>query len=150
CSDMFQQRHFLVLFGALALSACGGRSFPIDPEPSASNGSSNSVAPGAGGAPTADDKAHAPSSLKKDYAKAASSAGTAGTMSEGGAAGATGASGAAGAAGNVEPNQQDAINACKACNGVWGTFGLSTLPSCNCRTHDKGKVCRAGKDCEGQ
>ena len=38
---------------------------------------------------------------------------------------------------------------CRACNGIWGRNGLSETPSCNCRTHDGGKRCRDGDDCEG-
>jgi hypothetical protein len=49
---------------------------------------------------------------------------------------------------------------CKACNGIWGVNGISQVAhaadgamslveSCNCRTHDGGKRCRDGADCEG-
>jgi hypothetical protein len=38
---------------------------------------------------------------------------------------------------------------CKACNGVWGVHGISQEESCNCRTHDGGKRCLDGADCEG-
>jgi hypothetical protein len=42
-------------------------------------------------------------------------------------------------------NQRD----CKACNGDWGTHGISSTPSCNCRTKDGGKRCKDGNECEG-
>ncbi|HEX6764910.1 MAG TPA: hypothetical protein VF103_05515 [Polyangiaceae bacterium] len=38
---------------------------------------------------------------------------------------------------------------CKACNGDWGIHGIAQTPSCNCRTHDGGKRCRDGTECEG-
>lgn len=38
---------------------------------------------------------------------------------------------------------------CQACNGVWGTHGIATVESCVCRTHDPGKRCRDGNECEG-
>jgi len=40
--------------------------------------------------------------------------------------------------------------ACAACNGVWGRHGIAETESCNCRTRDKGKVCRDGRDCGGE
>jgi hypothetical protein len=39
---------------------------------------------------------------------------------------------------------------CRACNGEWGVHGLLDKPSCLCRTHDVGKVCKDGGDCEGE
>lgn len=39
---------------------------------------------------------------------------------------------------------------CKACNGEWGVHGLLQVESCLCRTHDVGKVCRDGLECEGE
>ena len=38
---------------------------------------------------------------------------------------------------------------CRSCNGVWGRNGLAEADSCNCRTHDGGKRCLDGDDCEG-
>jgi hypothetical protein len=42
-------------------------------------------------------------------------------------------------------NQRD----CRACNGDWGNHGISSTPSCNCRTKDGGKRCKDGAECEG-
>jgi hypothetical protein len=39
---------------------------------------------------------------------------------------------------------------CKACNGEWGVHGLLQVESCLCRTHDSGKVCHDGLECEGE
>ena len=41
-------------------------------------------------------------------------------------------------------------DACTACNGEWGRHGIAETESCNCRTTDKGKVCRDGRDCSGE
>ena len=40
--------------------------------------------------------------------------------------------------------------ACRACNGEWGVHGLLQVESCLCRTHDAGKQCRDGLECEGE
>lgn len=40
--------------------------------------------------------------------------------------------------------------ACAACRGEWGVHGLAKIESCICRTHDSGKRCRDGNDCEGK
>jgi hypothetical protein len=40
--------------------------------------------------------------------------------------------------------------ACTACNGEWGRHGIAETDSCNCRTTDKGKVCRDGRECGGE
>jgi hypothetical protein len=40
--------------------------------------------------------------------------------------------------------------ACDACRGEWKRHGLAEVEVCRCRTKDGGKVCRDGKDCEGQ
>jgi hypothetical protein len=37
---------------------------------------------------------------------------------------------------------------CKSCDGIWGR-GMSQVEFCNCRTHDAGKRCRDGAECEG-
>jgi hypothetical protein len=37
---------------------------------------------------------------------------------------------------------------CKACDGIWGR-GIAQVDFCNCRTHDRGKRCRDGEECEG-
>src|SRR5216110_3273672 len=39
---------------------------------------------------------------------------------------------------------------CKACNGEWGVHGLVQVESCLCRTHDSGRRCRDGAECEGE
>jgi hypothetical protein len=39
---------------------------------------------------------------------------------------------------------------CRACNGDWGVHGMRPEASCLCRTHDAGKVCKDGNDCEGE
>jgi hypothetical protein len=39
---------------------------------------------------------------------------------------------------------------CRACNGEWGPHGLRQNESCLCHTHDAGKVCKDGGDCEGE
>jgi hypothetical protein len=39
---------------------------------------------------------------------------------------------------------------CHACNGDWGVHGLARVESCLCRTHDAGKICKDGLDCEGE
>src|SRR5687768_13454147 len=41
-------------------------------------------------------------------------------------------------------------DACAACNGEWAKHGVAEEESCNCRTRDKGKVCRDGRDCSGE
>jgi hypothetical protein len=41
-------------------------------------------------------------------------------------------------------------DACAACNGQWGRHGIAETESCNCRTADKGKICRDGRDCGGE
>jgi hypothetical protein len=46
------------------------------------------------------------------------------------------------------PAPQDEV-ACRACHGQWGPHGLTQEPSCLCRTHDAGKSCHDGLDCEG-
>jgi hypothetical protein len=49
-----------------------------------------------------------------------------------------------------ELKRERELKLCAACNGEWGTHGISQFESCNCRTNDKGKVCRDGNDCQGQ
>jgi hypothetical protein len=39
---------------------------------------------------------------------------------------------------------------CRACRGDWGPHGLVGLEGCICRAKDAGKVCRDGRDCEGE
>jgi hypothetical protein len=39
--------------------------------------------------------------------------------------------------------------ACRACRGIWDVHGISQEKSCDCRTHDGGKRCRDGAECEG-
>ena len=39
---------------------------------------------------------------------------------------------------------------CSTCNGSWGVHGLGDVASCICRTHDAGKTCKDGLDCEGE
>jgi hypothetical protein len=39
---------------------------------------------------------------------------------------------------------------CRACNGEWGVHGLVQVESCLCRTHDVGRRCRDGIECEGE
>jgi hypothetical protein len=39
--------------------------------------------------------------------------------------------------------------ACEARHGIWGPFGLSPDPGCNLPTHDGGRRCTDGADCEG-
>ena len=41
-------------------------------------------------------------------------------------------------------------DACAACKGEWARHGVAEAPSCNCRTKDKGKICRDGRDCSGE
>jgi hypothetical protein len=39
---------------------------------------------------------------------------------------------------------------CTACKGLWGVHGLAEVPTCLCRTHDGGKRCKDGLECEGE
>jgi hypothetical protein len=39
---------------------------------------------------------------------------------------------------------------CKACRGEWGPHGQLQELSCLCRTHDVGKRCKDGLECEGE
>src|SRR4051794_9405529 len=39
---------------------------------------------------------------------------------------------------------------CRACKGDWGVHGLPQHFSCLCRTHDAGKTCKDGLECEGE
>lgn len=39
---------------------------------------------------------------------------------------------------------------CRACKGDWGVHGLAQALDCLCRTHDAGKACKDGRDCEGE
>jgi hypothetical protein len=39
---------------------------------------------------------------------------------------------------------------CRRCKGEWGVHGLLQVESCLCRTHDAGKRCRDGYECEGE
>jgi hypothetical protein len=39
---------------------------------------------------------------------------------------------------------------CRACKGDWGVHGLAQELSCLCRTHDAGKTCKDGLECEGE
>jgi len=43
----------------------------------------------------------------------------------------------------------EAKAACVACNGAWGPLGMAGNLRCNCRTHDGGRECRDGDQCEG-
>jgi len=45
--------------------------------------------------------------------------------------------------------QRSSAQGCRACNGIWAVHGIATVESCNCRTHDGGKRCRDGAECEG-
>ena len=47
----------------------------------------------------------------------------------------------------ARPTTEEACH--KTCNGDWGPHGHLQKVTCICRTHDSGKECRAGKDCEG-
>ncbi|HLK36846.1 MAG TPA: hypothetical protein VKU41_08855 [Polyangiaceae bacterium] len=38
---------------------------------------------------------------------------------------------------------------CTACGGTWMRGPVSQVSTCNCRTHDAGKGCRDGSECEG-
>jgi hypothetical protein len=40
--------------------------------------------------------------------------------------------------------------ACDACGGNWAKHGISETEGCICKTHDAGKICRDGTECEGQ
>ena len=46
----------------------------------------------------------------------------------------------------VPQNEQE----CRACKGEWGVHGLAQTTSCLCRTHDAGKSCKDGLECEGE
>jgi hypothetical protein len=52
----------------------------------------------------------------------------------------------------AQPATREPRNAaeCRACNGEWGPHGLLQAESCLCRTHDSGKSCRDGLECEGE
>lgn len=39
---------------------------------------------------------------------------------------------------------------CRACKGEWGVHGLAQALTCLCRTHDAGKACKDGLECEGE
>jgi hypothetical protein len=39
---------------------------------------------------------------------------------------------------------------CRACKGEWGAHGLAQTVTCLCRTHDAGKTCKDGLECEGE
>jgi hypothetical protein len=48
----------------------------------------------------------------------------------------------------AEPDSQAACRA--RCNGVFAQHGMMPVAQCLCRTHDFGKVCASGGECEGQ
>jgi hypothetical protein len=52
------------------------------------------------------------------------------------------------AAGPARPPQDE--RECRACKGQWGIHGLAETPSCLCHTHDGGKSCKDGLECEGE
>jgi hypothetical protein len=52
------------------------------------------------------------------------------------------------AAGPRQPPQNE--RECRACKGDWGAHGLAQEVSCLCRTHDVGKTCKDGLECEGE
>jgi hypothetical protein len=52
------------------------------------------------------------------------------------------------AAGPARPPQTE--GECRACKGEWGVHGMRQVESCLCRTHDAGKSCKDGTDCEGE
>ena len=47
------------------------------------------------------------------------------------------------------PSAYDTQASCRACNGEWGRFGITDEPRCLCRTHDAGRWCLDGEQCEG-
>jgi hypothetical protein len=53
------------------------------------------------------------------------------------------------AAAGSSPTRPTTKEACDACQGKWSKHGLAEVDSCICKTKDAGKVCRDGKDCQG-
>jgi hypothetical protein len=53
-------------------------------------------------------------------------------------------------AAGLTARRPDTASECRACNGDWGVHGLLQVESCLCRTHDVGRRCRDGVECEGE